>query len=50
MVLVQNKYKNTLDGVLRPKITFITYPLPFCYLKPMIHGPIMSYTILLDDV
>ena len=32
MVLVQNKYKNTLDGVLRPKITFITYPSPLCYL------------------
>ena len=30
MVLVQNKYKNTLVGVLRTEITFITHSSP-CY-------------------
>ena len=31
MVLVQNKYKNTLFGVLRTKITFVTHSSPSCY-------------------
>ena len=31
MVLVQNKYKNTLVGVLRTQITFITHSSPSCY-------------------
>ena len=31
MVLVQNKYKNTLVGVLRTKITFVTHSSPLCY-------------------
>ena len=31
MVLVQNKYKNTLVGVLRTKITFVTHSSPSCY-------------------
>ena len=31
MVLVQNRYKNTLVGVLRTKITFVTHPSPSCY-------------------
>ena len=31
MVLVQNKYKNTLVGVLRTQITFATHSSPSCY-------------------
>ena len=31
MVLVQNIYKNTLIGVLRTQITFVTYSSPSCY-------------------
>ena len=31
MVYVQNKYKNTLVGVLRTHITFITHSSPECY-------------------
>ena len=31
MVLVQNKYKNTLVGVLRTLTTFITHSSPSCY-------------------
>ena len=31
MVLVQNKYKNTLVGVLRTQITFVTHSSPSCY-------------------
>ena len=31
MVLVQNKYKNTIVGVLRTKITFVTHSSPSCY-------------------
>ena len=31
MVLVQNKYKNTLVGVLWTKITFVTHSSPSCY-------------------
>ena len=31
MVLVQNKYKNTLVGVLRTEITFVTHSSPLCY-------------------
>ena len=31
MVLVQNKYKNTLVGGLRTKITFVTHSSPECY-------------------
>ena len=31
MVLVQNKYKNTLVGVLRTQITFVTHSTPSCY-------------------
>ena len=31
MVLVQNKYKNTLVGVLRTKITFVTHSSLSCY-------------------
>ena len=31
MVLVQNKYKNTLVGVLRTHITFVTHSSPLCY-------------------
>ena len=30
MVLVQIKYKNTLVGVLRTKITFVTHSSPLC--------------------
>ena len=30
MVLVQNKYKNTLVGVLRTQITFVTHSSPSC--------------------
>ena len=33
MVLVQNKYKNTLVGVLRTQITFVTHSSPSCYVK-----------------
>ena len=31
MVLVQNKYKNTLVGILRIQITFVTHSSPSCY-------------------
>ena len=31
MVLVQNKYKNTLVGVLRTQITFVAHSTPSCY-------------------
>ena len=31
MVLVQNKYKNTLVGVLRTQITFVAHSSPSCY-------------------
>ena len=31
MVLVQNKYKNTLVGVLRTQITFVTHSSTSCY-------------------
>ena len=31
MVLVQNKYKNTLVGVLRTQITFVMHSSPSCY-------------------
>ena len=31
MVLVQNKYKNTLVSVLRTHITFVTHSSPSCY-------------------
>ena len=31
MVLVQNKYNNTLVGVLMTQITFITHSSPSCY-------------------
>ena len=31
MVLVQNKYENTLVCVLRTQITFVTHSLPPCY-------------------
>ena len=31
MVLEQNKYKNTLVGVLRTQITFVTHSSPSCY-------------------
>ena len=31
MVLVQNKYKNTLVGVLRTQMTFVTHSSPSCY-------------------
>ena len=31
MVLVQNKYKNTLVGVRRTQITFVTHSSPSCY-------------------
>ena len=31
MVLVQNEYKNTLVGVLRTHITFVTHSSPSCY-------------------
>ena len=31
MVLVQNKYKNTLVCVLRTQITFVTHSSPSCY-------------------
>ena len=31
MVLVQNKYKNTLVGVPRTQITFVTHSSPSCY-------------------
>ena len=31
MVLVQNKYKNTLVGVLRTQTTFVTHSSPSCY-------------------
>ena len=31
MVLVQNKYKNNLVGVLRTQITFVTHSSPSCY-------------------
>ena len=31
MVLVQNKYKNTLVGVLRTQIAFVTHSSPSCY-------------------
>ena len=31
MVLVQNRYKNTLVGVLRTQITFVTHSSPSCY-------------------
>ena len=31
MVLVQNKYKNTLVGVLRTQLTFVTHSSPSCY-------------------
>ena len=31
MVLVQNEYKNTLVGVLRTQITFVTHSSPSCY-------------------
>ena len=31
MILVQNKYKNTLVGVLRTQITFVTHLSPSCY-------------------
>ena len=31
MVLVQNKYKNTLVSVLRTQITFATHSSPSCY-------------------
>ena len=31
MVLVQNKYKNTLVGGLRTQITFVTHSSPSCY-------------------
>ena len=31
MVLVQNKYKNTLVGVLRTQITFVTHSSPSFY-------------------
>ena len=31
MVLVQNKYKNTLIGVLRTQLTFVTHSSPSCY-------------------
>ena len=31
IVIVQNKYKNTLVGVLRTKITFVTHSTPSCY-------------------
>ena len=31
MVVVQNEYKNTLGGVLRTQITFVTHSSPSCY-------------------
>ena len=31
MVLVQNKYKNTLVSVLRTQTTFVTHSSPLCY-------------------
>ena len=31
MVLVQNKYKNTLVSVLRTQITFVAHSSPSCY-------------------
>ena len=31
MVLVQNRYKNTLVGVLRTQIIFVTHSSPSCY-------------------
>ena len=31
MVLIQNKYKNTLVGILRTQITFVTHSSPSCY-------------------
>ena len=31
MVVVQNEYKNTLGGVLRTHITFVTHSSPSCY-------------------
>ena len=31
MVLVQNKYKSTLVGVLRAQMTFVTHSSPSCY-------------------
>ena len=37
MVLVQNKYKNTLVGVLRTQITFVTHSSPSCYVMPGLH-------------
>ena len=33
MVLVQNKYKNTLVGVLRTQITFVTHSSPSRYVR-----------------
>ena len=32
MVFVQNKYENTLIGVLRTQITFVTHSSPSCYI------------------
>ena len=37
MVLVQNKYKNTLIGVLRTQITFITHASHSCYVTLRVH-------------
>ena len=31
MVLIQNKYKNTLVGILRTQITFVMHSSPSCY-------------------
>ena len=31
MVLIQNKYKNTLISILRTQITFVTHSSPSCY-------------------
>ena len=37
MVLVQNKNKNTLVGVLRTHITFVSHSSPSCYVTLRTH-------------
>ena len=38
MVLVQNKYKNTLVGILRTQINFVTHSSPSCYVTLRTQG------------
>ena len=40
MVLVQNKNKNTLVGVLRTKITFFMHSSPSCYVTLCTQGTV----------